>query len=226
MTTLDQKICAYGGYACALLLGVGLMLAGFVPPPSPQMGAQEISDFYAANHVKIATGMIISLFGIAGYVALVAAISAQMQRMQTNSALPQYLQLGAGMIGVLTVMFPVMIFAIAAFRPERDPQITQAINDIGWLILIPAFPTFIAQFAGVAIGVLKDASATPVFPRWVAYFNIWVGILFVPGGMAYLFKTGPLAWDGLLAFWLAASAFFIWLLVMPWVVARAASKAG
>ncbi|MEC9358561.1 MAG: hypothetical protein VX836_11915 [Pseudomonadota bacterium] len=161
------------------------------------------------------------LVGIAGFAMFVAAISAQMRRMQGIGPLAPYLQLGAGSIGVLTVMFPIMIFAIAAFRPERDPQLTQLLNDVGWLIIIPAFPTFLAQFLAIAFGALRDQGAEPVFPRWVAYFNVWVGLLFVPGAFAYFFRTGPFAWDGLLAFWIAAGAFFAWLVTMTPVLLRA-----
>ena len=118
-------------------------------------------------------------------------------------------------------MFPVMILGVAAFRPERDPQITQALNDLAWLIIIPAFPTFIAQFLAIAFGIFQDTTPTPVFPRWAAYFNAWAAVLFVPGGFAYFFRTGPFAWNGLLAFWVAAGAFFVWLLVMTWLTLRA-----
>lgn len=27
----------------------------------------------------------------------------------------------------------------------------------------------------------QDTGAKPVFPRWGAYFNVWVGLLFMPG---------------------------------------------
>jgi hypothetical protein len=158
--------------------------------------------------------MVLGLFGMAGYAALVGAISAQMVRMETESRLPFLLQLGAGSIGVLTVMFPTMVFAITAFRPERDPDLTQLLNDIGWLLIIPAFPTFIAQFGAIAAGAFMDRRATPVYPRWAAYLNLWIALLFVPGGFAYFFRTGPFAWDGLLAFWVAAGAFFVWLMAM------------
>jgi hypothetical protein len=217
----DQKMCALGGPFCAAMLGVGLLMAGFVPPPSPTLSALEIAAIYQANPNMIRAGMLLGLAGIAGYIALVAAISVQMRRMQGISRLPSYLQLGAGSIGVLTVMFPLMIFGVAAFRPERDAQMTQLLNDLGWLIIIPAFPTFIAQFLGIAFGILQDQNAKPVFPRWAAFFNVWVGVLFVPGGFAYFFRSGPFAWNGLLAFWVAAGAFFAWLLVMAWLLLKA-----
>jgi hypothetical protein len=213
MTLLDQRICAWGGPFCAAFFGAGLLMAGFIPPPSPNLDAAEVAAIYQANPNMIRCGMLLSLVGIAGWVALVGAISAQMRRMQCGR-LPSYLQLGAGSIGVLTVMFPVMIFAITAFRPERDPQLTQLLNDVGWLIIIPAFPTFVAQFLAIASGVWQDKSAVPVFPRWVAYFNAWVALLFVPGAFAYFFRSGPFAWNGILSFWVAAGAFFAWLIVM------------
>jgi hypothetical protein len=224
MNTMDQKICAWGGPFCAAMLGAGLLLAGFVPPPSPMLSAEGVAAIYAEHAVAIRAGMVLGLFGVAGYAALVCAITAQMRRMKTPSSLAADMQLGAGSIGVLTVMFPIMLMAITAFRPERDPALTQLLNDTAWLVIIPAFPTFIAQFGAIAIGAFTDARPDPLFPRWTGYANLWLALLFVPGGLSYFFRTGPFAWDGLLAFWVAASAFFLWLLMMTVVLLRAIGR--
>jgi hypothetical protein len=224
MSLTDQKLCAWGGWFFVACFGPGLFLAGFVPPPSPTLDAGQVAAFYTEHADGIRAGMILGLLGLTGWVTLVGAISARMREMRTSSGLAHSLQLGAGMIGVLTVMLPIMIFATTAFRPERDPAVTQALNDLGWLIIIPAFPTFLGQFLGLALGTLQDRSPRPVYPRWVAYFNIWVGLAFVPGGVAYFFRTGPFAWSGLFAFWVAAGAFFVWLLVMPWVTVKSINE--
>ena len=190
-------------------------------PAAKRGGELAALEEFGERALLARAGMILGLVGISGWVTLVGVISVQLRRIEGISGLGPYLQLGAGMIGVLTVMLPVMIFAITAFRPERDPALTQMLNDVGWLIIIPAFPTFIGQFLGIAFSTLQDRSTVPVYPRWTGYFNIWIGLLFVPGGVAYFFRTGPFAWSGLLAFWVAASAFFIWLLVMPWLTLKA-----
>jgi hypothetical protein len=221
MNDVGQRMCACGGPFCAIFFGIGLLIAGFVPPPSPALTAEAIAAVYRSHTNGIRAGMILGLFGMVGYISLVVVISVQLRRIPNVGRLASYLQLGAGSIGVLTVMFPIMIFATTAFRPERDPRLTQLLNDLGWLIIIPAFPTFIAQFTAIALGIFQDKSSRPVFPRWAAYFNLWVALLFVPGALAYFFLTGPFAWNGLFSFWLAASAFFFWLLAMTWLTLKA-----
>lgn len=189
-------------------------LGARAPPPPPRLSAPEIAAIYRDNAMLIRLGMILGLAGIAGFIALVCVITTQMRHMHTSSRLPADLQLGAGAIGVLTLMFPNMVLAIAAFRPERDPALTQMLNDIAWLFFIPAFPTFLAQFGAIAIGALTDKRPNPVFPRWAGYLNIWLALLLVRGAFAYIFRTGPFAWNGLLSFWITASAFFVWLIIM------------
>lgn len=224
MSRIDQKICAWGGPFCAATNGAGLIMAGFLPPPSPSLSATEIAALYTANAPWIRAGMILTLLGIVGFCSMIAVVSTQMRRMLLDNRLPVYMQLGAGSIGVLTVMFPTMIFAIAAFRPERDPALTQLLNDLGWLIIIPAFPTFLAQYGAIAMGILADRRPVPVYPRWVAYLNIWIALLFVPGAFAFIFKHGPFAWNGILSFWVAASAFFTWLVVMTPLTIKAINR--
>ena len=92
MIFFDQKMCAWGGPFCAVFLGIGLLMAGFVPPPSPMLSAQEIAALYQSNTSMIRTGMLLGLLGIAGYCTLVGAISGQMRRMQGISRLPPDLQ--------------------------------------------------------------------------------------------------------------------------------------
>jgi hypothetical protein len=60
-----------------------------------------------------------------------------------------------------------------------------------------------------------------VFQRWVGYLNAWVAVLLVPGVLVLFFNTGPFAWNGVLVFWLAATAETIWFVTMLVVLRRA-----
>ena len=61
----------------------------------------------------------------------------------------------------------------------------------------------------------------PIFPRWVAYVNIATAAAMTPAACAVIFRTGPLAWDGAVSFWLRIGAFALNIAVM-FVVLRAA----
>jgi hypothetical protein len=50
-----------------------------------------------------------------------------------------------------------------------------------------------------------------VLPRWVGYMNIWCAMIFVPAGAIVFTKTGPLAYDGLLALYIPLGVFFLWM---------------
>ena len=81
------------------------------------------------------------------------------------------------------------------------------------MLLVP-FTTFVVQNFAIGLAILGDKGMAPMFPRWVGFFSMWVGVLFVPGGMLTFFKHGPFAWDGLFAFWIPLLTFFCWYLVM------------
>jgi len=73
----------------------------------------------------------------------------------------------------------------------------------------------------LAVATLRDQRAEPVYPRWFAYFQLWcalgVGLTFG----VWIFKTGPLAWDGLIGFWIPVSVYFVWVLTTTVMTGRA-----
>jgi hypothetical protein len=125
-----------------------------------------------------------------------------------------YTQLVATALAVVAIIMPTFAFAAASYRPERDPQITQALNDLGWLPFVMNWPA--ATIQCLAIGFAIFGAAREVWPRWLGYFNVWCGFIFAAGGLVVLFKDGVFAWNGLLAFWMVAVFFGLWFLIMAW----------
>ena len=211
---MDQRIGASCGVVFIVLLGAGMLAAGLVPPHSPSLSTDAVAELYRQHAGMIRLGMVLGLAGCAFIPPFVATLTMQMFRMQGVSRMPAYVQLAAGVSATLLLIIPLMLFAITAFRPERDPAITALAHDAAWLFFIAPFSLAFIQNASIALGILLDRSPTPVFPRWIAYFNFWTALLFLPGGLAFVLKTGPFAWNGILSFWVAASAFFAWFIVM------------
>lgn len=218
---MDQRIGILCGWGFVTLFGVGFILAGFIPPPSPSLGADDVAALYQANPTRIQIGMVIVMFGAALMVPFVAVISVQMRRMTGLSRVPYLLQLGAGSAGCLLLLLPPMLIAIAAFRPERDREILFLLHDVSWLMFLTPFPLAFVQNVAIATGIFLDKSPRPVFPRWVAYLNIWVALSFAPGATAFFFKSGPFAWNGVFVYWIPVAAAFIWYASMSIVLTRA-----
>lgn len=226
MNTRSQILCAWCGILCPVLMFTGFWpMAQFFPPHLPSASAAEIAALYQENANGIRAGMILVMFAGAMYGAFSAAIAAQMRRMEyRNTPVLTYTQLAAGIGSIWLFFLPAIVFSVAAYRPERAPEITQALNDIGWFTFVWPFALGFMQNLALGFAVLSDKRPTPIMPRWVGFFNFWVAILFIPACLLTFFKTGPFAWNGLLAFWIPAGVFGPWFFVIAIMVIKAAKQ--
>ena len=223
MSTTDQRICLWLVPAfAAFLLVAFLMFPGFLPPMSPNMTAEAVAGFYRDHVGAIRASMVIvNVCGI-GFIPFFMVIVVQMQRMGSHAFAYSYLSAAAS--GATLLALADLAWLIAAFRPERDPQLTQLLNDFGWIAFVTPVGFVIAQNLCLALAILTDPRRTAVFPRWVAHFNIVAALLMSPGALAMMFTDGPFAWDGLLAFWVRIGAYCLYLAVMFFVVRTAVEQ--
>lgn len=227
MTNKNQKLCAWSGMVFLLLFGAGFFgLAGFVPAPSPTLSAFDVQGLYQDNVWGIRAGMALLLLG-AGFVApWVAVITVQMRRIPGARALA-YGQLAAGSAPIMLFTLCATLWATAAFRPERDPDLILLLHDLAWNTLLTPIGPFVVQNLCLGFAILRDPRReAPVFPRWSGYFNFWVALLFVPGVLGFFFKTGPFAWPGLFVFWIPVGMFALWYIVMFVLLLRAIGQQG
>jgi hypothetical protein len=97
----------------------------------------------------------------------------------------------------------------------------QTLNDLAWLPFTGVIYTIVVQALVIGIAVLMDKREKPVFPRWFGYLSIWCALLFCPAGLDVFFHSGPLAWNGLVAWWVLLVAFFVWLTTLSIVLLAA-----
>jgi hypothetical protein len=224
MNPTVQRALLYCGPALMGVFFLGVIVAHWFPPPSPNDSASEVARFYQDHTTGIRVGALLIGFAGALFGPFVAVISAQMKRVEGLYSPLAYAQLAMGALGTAFFTIPTFFWMAAAFQPDRDPEITQALHAAGWLPLVAAIFPAIVQNTMIAIAAFTDRRADPVFPRWVGYFNIWVALLFFPSGLVLFFKTGPFAWNGIFTFWLAATVFTIWLWTMFFVLRRAIAQ--
>jgi hypothetical protein len=225
MNTTDQRICLWlvPGFGALLMLAFGIF-PGFFPPLSPTLSAEEVATFYRNNVGAIRASMLIcNVCGVA-FIPFFMVIVVQMQRMANPSRAFAYSYLSAAASGATLFALADLAWLIAAFRPERDPQLTMLLNDLAWMAFVTPVGFILAQNLCLALGIYMDAQPRPVFPRWVGHFNIAAALLMTPGAFALMFMTGPLAWDGALAFWLRVGTYALYLTVMFFVVRTAINR--
>jgi hypothetical protein len=151
-------------------------------------------------------------------------IVVQMKRMAAPSHVFAYSYLSAVATGATLFAIADLFWLIAAFRPDRDPALIQMLNDMAWIVFTAPVGMLIAQNICLALAIYLDAHPRPIFPRWVGHFNIVAAVALAPAACAAIFRTGPLAWNGIVSFWLKIGTFSIFLVVMFFVLRAAINR--
>ncbi len=198
------------------------LFPGFSPPMSPTLSAEQVAAFYRdpENLPRIRYSMIMfNWFGV-GIITFLTLIVMQIKRMAHRTSILAYCYLGCSTGGPVLFFLADLFWLIAAFRPERDPQLTQLFNDLAWISFTGQVGFIVAQCVFLALAILLDRQAEPIFQRWVAHFNLLVAAAIAPAAFVATTLTGPLAWDGLVSFWIRNGAMALWLVVMTIMVGR------
>jgi len=218
------KFCAWTGPLFTLwwLLGAG-PLAWFILPPvsAANTAAQTVAD-YTDNLTSIRVGCVLMIFSSMIYCAFGMAITLYTRQAEGHRPVLFYIQVVSLACCEVVVMLIGFFWGAAAWRPgETDPAVTQALNDLGWLGVLFTGAPFLAYMLAVAVAILLDESARPAFPRWIAYFNLFVSFWMFEACFLLFFKHGAFSQNGLMVFYVPMIVFFTWILVMSTMTIKA-----
>jgi hypothetical protein len=206
-----------------LWISAFLLFPGFVQPMSPAMSAEEVAAFYRdpENLPRIRYSMILFNWFSVGLIPVLALIVLQIRRMAHRTPIFSYAMIACAAGGPTIFLLADLFWLLAAFRPERDPELTLLLNDLAWVTFATQVGFLIAQSVILALAIYLDRQARPVFQPWVAHFNLLIAAAMLPAAFAGLALEGPFAWDGLLTFWVRNLAVGLWIAVMGIVLGLA-----
>ena len=207
-------------------LSAFLLFPGFVHPMSPTLSAEQVAAFYRdpENLPRIRYSMIVFNWFAVGLIPILALIALQIRRMAHRTPIFSYAMIACAAGGPTIFLMANLFWLLAAFRPERDPQLTLLLNDLAWVTFSSQVGFLIAQSVILALAIYLDRHERPVFRRWVAHFNLVVAALLTPAAFVGAALTGPIAWDGLLTFWVRNISVGAWIVVMAVVLGRAIQR--
>ena len=222
------KFCAWMGPAFVLMWLIGsapLAHFVFVPPPSASNTAAHTVHEYVSHLTGVRIGCVLMIFSSALYGFWGVAVSLYARPAETGRPVLFYAQMICLACCVVVIMFIGFFWGVAAFRPgHTDPSVTQALNDLGWFGVLFTGAPFTGWAFALAATILLDKSERPWFPRWVAYLNIWAGLLYVEAALILFFKHGAFSQNGFAVFYVPVAIFFVWIVTLSVMVIRAVNN--
>jgi hypothetical protein len=220
-----QLLAVQCGFAFEILFTIFWGFFGHnLPPFSPNLSAQDLAALYAQHHNSILFGnSMAALIGVL-WIPWTAQLAVVMWRIEGSSPVLTIVQVIGGALTAWVFVFCPAAWAVAAFRPEIDPNTVRTLNDLGFMVFNITYAVTSLQAIAAGLVGLADKSPLPVFPRWVSGWAIFTGVSFIPLTAMPFFKTGPLAWDGAISFWALFGIYLIWTISMGVCMAKDVSR--
>jgi len=212
MTERGQTIMIWWGWVFMIIYGFTLWgLLNMLPPPPATLTADQVAAFYTTNGFDIRLGALIASYTSAFMVPISVVIAIQMARLERGVPVWSILAFAGGILMSMFLVFPPLLWGVAAFTPSRAPEVTALMHELGTLTLVTTDQFYIFQMVAMAyVSLTQKVDPNSPFPRWYGYLTIWIALMFEAGAIAFIPKTGPFSWNGLFVFWSPLTLFGIW----------------
>jgi hypothetical protein len=195
------------------------------PPFTPDAPADEVAAWFRDHANGVRLGMVIAMtfapaYGVWGY----AIAKLLEQVIDKDNILVQLARVGAAWT-TITLLVPTSFWLTAAFRPEALPDwMIQMLYDMAWLLIDLAYAVTSVQLFALGIGFLSDRRSVPLIPRWLSWYGIWVGFMFIAECIMPYFRNGAFARSGVLNFWIEFVIWMVWVPVLTFYTLRAIAR--
>ena len=178
------------------------------PPPKAWWPLAHVVEWFGWRHDGILLGFAI-IFTIAGFsLAMTALASYSMRRMSVSPVFAYSYLVIYSLAGIPGMLLTCIALVVGAMRPERDPKIIGWLYDMGFLSFSGTMGIFLIGSLIWGVAILLDNNR--VLPKWFGYLNLCNALTEVVVAPCCMFKLGPFAWDGVIAFYLNMVVFGIY----------------
>ena len=220
------KFCAWNGmiFMFVFMLFWGYMGHNF-PPYAGSLEAEAIADFFREHRNMVRTGMVISMTFTVCYLVWGVAIGKVMDYVLGRGHILTDLQVWGAGLTVVPVLVSSSFWLTGAYRPDAmPPEVSQLLYDMAWLLIDCSYSVTSVQMIALGFGFLRDKREKPFFPKWVCWYSIWVGFMFVAEVLMPFFKDGPFSRQGVLNFWIEFGIFFAYAPIVTYYLLKAINR--
>lgn len=201
------------GYMATILVGWAL-IAGFVPPPPPTTSVEQVTALFQSDYTRIRIGMVFVMLSAFLFCPFAAVLSQVLARIEDGAGVLSYTALMGSIGNMVLTFYPAIWWLVAAYRPDRAPDLIYLMNDMAWLQFIGGLTIYLGMPFGVGVAAFCDTSPTPAFPRWFGWYTVLITLLMFPDQLLFFFHTGPFTWSGIFAMWLPVGVFTTWIILL------------
>jgi hypothetical protein len=187
---------------------VFFLLTRTQPPGKPWLDPHQVVLWFAGHHDGLLFGFPL-IFVLGGFSATsIALITYSIRRMSVSRAFAYSYLILYAVAAVPGFLFICVAMTVGAMRPERAADVQQWLYDLGFLSFSGTMGVFLIGSLIWMVAILLDENR--VFPKWFAYLNLCNALTEVVVAPSWIFHAGPLAWNGVIAWWIDVAVFGIY----------------
>lgn len=188
------------------------------PPPEPGRSPSEVVQWFDDRRHGLLYGYAI-VFIVGGATAIMNAMLAYSIRRMSVSRAFAYSYLVIYALATLPGMLIMgVVCTVGAMRPDRDPAVMTWLYDFAFLSFEGTMGVFLIGSLVWMVAVLLDKNG--VFPTWFGYLNLCNALTEVVVAPAWIFRSGPFAWNGAIAWWINMGVFITYTAVFLTLLRR------
>src|SRR3974377_642201 len=178
------------------------------PPGKPWYDPHQVAAWFTGHRQGLLVGFAL-IFVLVGLSApALALITYSIRRMSVSRAFAYSYLILYAIAAVPGFLYICVAMTVGAMRPGRDPALLRWLYDLGFLSFSGTMGVFLVGSLIWMTAILLDDNE--VFPKWFAYLNLCNALTEVVVAPSWIFHSGVLAWNGVIAWWIDVAVFGIY----------------